>query len=81
MEKKYYIPKEFIKLYFLENGNVTLIQNGKKKSMIQHGVNLYLNRPAGGRVLYDVMMPIFYVLILIHSEYFDKITTAFPKNK
>ena len=22
MERKYYIPKEFIKLYFLENGNV-----------------------------------------------------------
>lgn len=81
MERKYYIPKEFIKLYFLENGNITLIQNGKKTSIIQHGVNLYLNRPVGGRVLYDAMTPIFYVSILIHSEYFDKIATAFPKNR
>ena len=80
MERKYYIPKEFIKLYFLENGNVTLIQNGKKKSIIQHGVNLYLNRPVSGRVLYGAMTPICYVSILIHGEYFDKIATAFPKN-
>ena len=27
------------------------------------------------------MTPISYVSILIHSEYFDKITTAFPKNR
>ena len=45
MERKYCILKKFVKLYFLENGNVTLIQNGKKKSIIQHGVNLYLNKP------------------------------------
>lgn len=80
MERKYCIPKEFVKLYFLENGNVTLIQNGKKKSIIQNGVNLYLNRPVSGRVLYDAMTPICYVSILIHGEYFDKIATAFPKN-
>ncbi len=80
MERKYRILKKFVKLYFLENGNVTLIQNGKKKSIIQHGVNLYLNRPASGRVLYGAMTPICYVSILIHGEYFDKIATAFPKD-
>ena len=80
MERKYCIPKEFAKLYFLENGNVALIQNGKKKSIIQHGVNLYLNRPASGRVLYGAMTPICYVSILLHGEYFDKIATAFPKD-
>ncbi len=80
MERKYCILKKFVKLYFLENGNVTLIQNGKKKSIIQHGVNLYLNRPVNGRVLYGAMTPICYVSILIHGEYFDKIATAFPKN-
>lgn len=80
LERKYCIPKKFVKLYFLENGNITLIQNGKKKSNIQHGVNLYLNKPASGRVLYDAMTPICYVSILIHGEYFDKIATAFPNN-
>ena len=80
MERKYCILKEFAKLYFLENGNVTLIQNGKKKSNIQHGVNLYLNRPASGRVLYGAMTPIRYVSILLHGEYLKQIAAAFPKD-
>src|SRR3712207_4282261 len=80
MERKYYIAKEFVKLYFLESGSVTLIQNGKKKSIIPHGVNLYLNKPSSGRVLYGAMTPICYVSILLHREYFDKIITVFPKD-
>ena len=80
MERKYCILKKFIKLYFLECGDITLIQNGKKKSTIQHGVNLYLNKPSSGRVLYGSMTPIRYVSILLHEEYFDRISMAFPKD-
>ena len=77
IERKYQIQKNFIKLYYIESGDITLIQNGKKKIKISKGVNLYYNKPSKGRVLYTAKTPICYVSILIHKEYIDRIFTFF----
>lgn len=57
-------------MYYLESGEVRLIQNGKRTAVIQEGINLYLNRPSKGRVLYRAGIPIRYVSVLLLEEYF-----------
>ena len=81
MERKYNIPKKFMKLYYFESGDVTLIQNGKKKIKISQGVNLYYNESSNGRVLYAAKTPICYVSLLLHEEYINRILALFPKDE
>ena len=52
MERKYEINQKLVKIYYLESGGVTLIQNGRKAQPITEGIHLYLNKPSQGRVLY-----------------------------
>ena len=80
IEIKYSISKEFVKLYFLENGNVTLVINGKKQATIMSGMNMYFNKPSTGRVIYGAGTAIRYISILMHREYFEKLTKEFPKD-
>ncbi len=81
MERKFSIQKKIMKLYYFESGNVTLIQNGKKKIKISQGVNLYYNKPSSGRVLYAGKTPICYVSLLLHEEYIDRLLAFFPKHQ
>lgn len=60
MERKYVINQNLVKIYYLESGGVTLIQNGKKAQPITEGIHLYLNKPSQGRVLYQPNIPICY---------------------
>lgn len=69
MERRYEIPFPLVKMYYLESGEVTLIQNGKRAQPISRGVNLYLNRPGHGRVLYEPDVPISYVSVLLFEDY------------
>ena len=43
MERKYEINQKLVKIYYLESGGVTLIQNGRKAQPITEGIHLYLN--------------------------------------
>ena len=70
MERRYQIEHKMIKMYYLESGEVKLIQNGKRTAVIQEGINLYLNRPSKGRVLYRAGIPIRYVSVLLLEDYF-----------
>lgn len=70
MERRYQIEHKMIKMYYLESGEVKLIQNGKRAAAIQEGINLYLNRPSEGRVLYRAGIPIRYVSVLLLEDYF-----------
>ncbi len=70
MERRYQIEYKMIKMYYLESGEVKLIQNGKRTAVIQEGINLYLNRPSKGRVLYRAGIPIRYVSVLLLEDYF-----------
>ena len=70
MERRYQIEHKMIKMYYLESGEVRLIQNGKRTAVIQEGINLYLNRPSKGRVLYRAGIPIRYISVLILEDYF-----------
>ncbi len=81
MERKFSIQKKIMKLYYFESGNITLIQNGKKKIKISQGINLYYNEPASGRVLYAGKTPICYISLLIHEEYIDRLLALFPKDE
>lgn len=71
MERQYQLNHKMIKIYFLESGGVTLIQNGKRAISIHEGINLYLNRPSKGRVLYQAGVPIRYVSVLMLEDYFS----------
>lgn len=81
MQRKYEIPHSFVKLYFLESGKVTLVQNGKSSVCIPQGVNIYYNHPAKGRVLYEGKTPIRYISVLIMEHYMNKLAVMFPKEK
>jgi len=70
MERRYQIEHKMIKMYYLESGEVKLIQNGRRTAVIQEGINLYLNRPSKGRVLYRAGIPIRYISVLILEDYF-----------
>ena len=70
MERRYQIEHKMIKIYYLESGEVRLIQNGKRTAVIQEGINLYLNHPSKGRVLYRAGIPIRYISVLILEDYF-----------
>ncbi len=71
MERQYQLNHKMIKIYYLESGRVTLIQNGKRAIPIHEGINLYLNRPSKGRVLYQAGIPIRYVSVLMLEDYFS----------
>lgn len=71
MERHYQLNHKMIKIYYLESGGVTLIQNGKRATPIHEGINLYLNRPSKGRVLYQAGIPIRYVSVLVLEDYFS----------
>lgn len=71
MERQYELDLKMIKIYYLESGCVRLIQNGKRATTIQEGINLYLNRPFKGRVKYQADTPIRYVSVLLLEEYFS----------
>lgn len=71
MERRYELDLKMIKIYYLESGCVKLIQNGKRATAIQEGINLYLNRPFKGRVQYQAGIPIRYVSVLLLEEYFS----------
>ena len=71
MERKYEINQKLIKIYYLESGDITLIQNGKKTQTITEGVHLYLNKPSQGRVLYQPNIPISYVSVLLFDDYIE----------
>lgn len=72
MERKYVINQHLVKIYYLESGGVTLIQNGKKAQPITEGIHLYLNKPSQGRVLYQPNIPISYASILLFEDYIEK---------
>lgn len=71
MERQYQLDHKMIKIYYLESGGVTLIQNGKRAISIHEGINLYLNQPSKGRVLYQAGIPIRYVSVLMLEDYFS----------
>lgn len=82
MERYYRIKQKFIKIYYFESGDVTLIQNGKAAQKIMHGVNLYLNKPSQGRVIYGSNVPLRYISILIFENYIkNSIFSNIMKNK
>ena len=72
MERKYTINQPLVKIYYLESGGVTLIQNGKKAQPITEGIHLYLNKPSQGRVLYQPDIPIRYASVLLFEDYIAK---------
>lgn len=72
MERKYTINQPLVKIYYLESGGVTLIQNGKKAQTITEGIHLYLNKPSQGRVLYQPDIPIRYSSVLLFEDYIEK---------
>lgn len=72
MERKYEINQRLLKIYYLESGDIMLIQNGKKAVPITEGVHLYLNKPSQGRVLYNPNIPISYSSILLFEDYITK---------
>lgn len=72
MERKYVINQNLVKIYYLESGGVTLIQNGKKAQPITEGIHLYLNKPSQGRVLYQPNIPIRYASVLLFEDYIEK---------
>lgn len=72
MERKYEINQKLVKIYYLESGAVTLIQNGKKAQPITEGIHLYLNKPSKGRVLYQPNVPISYISVLLFDDYIEK---------
>ena len=61
-----------MKIYYLESGGVTLIQNGRKAQPITEGIHLYLNKPSQGRVLYQPNIPISYASVLLFEDYIEK---------
>lgn len=81
MERKYTIHHKFVKPYFLESGKITLVQNGKKRMVIQQGINLYCNKPSSGRVLYEANTSICYVSLLLRESYLKKLANLFPEEK
>lgn len=70
MERRYQIEHKMIKMYYLESGEVQLIQNGKRTAEIQEGIHLYLNSPSKGRVLYRAGIPLRYISVLLLEDYF-----------
>ena len=72
MERKYEINQKLVKIYYLESGGVTLIQNGRKAQPITEGIHLYLNKPSQGRVLYQPNIPISYASVLLFEDYIEK---------
>ena len=68
MERKYEINQKLVKIYYLESGGVTLIQNGRKAQPITEGIHLYLNKPSQGRVLYQPNIPISYASVLLFED-------------
>lgn len=72
MERKYEINQKLVKIYYLESGSVTLIQNGRKAQTITEGIHLYLNKPSQGRVLYQPNIPISYASVLLFEDYIEK---------
>lgn len=72
MERKYEISQRLVKLYYLESGSVTLIQNGKRAFPVTEGTHLYLNKPSHGRVVYEPNIPIRYVSVLLFEDYIEK---------
>lgn len=72
MQRRYEISQRLIKLYYLESGDITLIQNGKKALPITEGIHLYLNKPSQGRVLYSPNIPIRYSSVLLFEDYITK---------
>ena len=72
MERKYEINQKLVKIYYLESGGVTLIQNGRKAQPITEGIHLYLNKPSQGRVLYQPNIPISYASVLLFEDYIHR---------
>lgn len=72
MVREYTINQPLVKIYYLESGGVTLIQNGKKAQPITEGIHLYLNKPSQGRVVYQPDVPIRYSSVLLFEDYIEK---------
>lgn len=81
LERCFCINKSFVKLYYFESGNVMLIQNGKRKTPILQGINLYYNKPSSGRVIYGGRTPVRYISLLLHEEYVDRLLSLFPNEE
>ena len=69
MGRQYEFDRRFMELYFIESGDITLILNGKKAFRIPQGVNVYLNRPSKGRLIYGANIPIKYVSIALFEDF------------
>lgn len=72
MGRQYQIDRMFIELYFIESGDITLVRNGKKAFRIPRGVNVYLNRPSKGRLLYGAGTPIKYVSVALFDDFISE---------
>jgi AraC-like DNA-binding protein len=79
-QRPYKAEQTFFEIYFLESGDITLIQNGKKARAIPAGVNLYINKPNQGRICYGAKTPIRYVSLLLFPDFIrGRIKERFPE--
>lgn len=69
MGRHYQLDRMFMELYFVESGDITLIRNGKRAFRIPEGVNVYLNTPSKGRLVYGADAPIKYVSIALFEDF------------